>query len=347
MIKTLERRISYDKRGPITTGDRAPDGKARKLDHFNVSRYELDIVPVYGGEPKELVILLPDPDWRKCFDDKFALWGNNNTCRRFCDGERCTHRIDESVGGTSYKAGTESDCVCSGLDDGDKLRCRYESSLTAFIVRPETLQIITHKPVAIRNHAITSGGNLRTVLADLGLMFDGGLLGVPLVLSVRMAQRRDNARDRYPTWDIRLHDSAIQRNTERLLSEHSDDYDGIPARQIGAGSEPTQTAADVERELLDAKTKEHEACAILIVEIEAYGKALAPATGTVWDDATRLKLARWATQGAEEVKGFADLHPDELQAILKRLKQGAKEHNVSAATYHENGADSPGPPLGF
>lgn len=241
-------RVNRDRRGYITTGKKSERGFPQSLDHFDLEGFP-ELRAVYGERPQELVIVLPTNDITDFFDDSFGSWGKKGgeaVLRRHCDGESCVHRIEETVGGVAYGRGEVSACVCEGLPEGDKQRCAYGAILKAYIANPSGGEYISPICYGFRTGSINSGQSIKSELLKMEFLMrqqSGGvarLAGLPMLLSVRMVGGKDDARTKFPIWNL----TAMSFN--------------VPALPQPATREPLALGVGEERESESARVPDVE-----------------------------------------------------------------------------------------
>lgn len=207
MIKNIQLRVSADPRGKIKSGMKNAKGLPQSLDYFNVSKFpELEIA--YGLKPAMLIVFFPTDNITDFFDTNYDRWGRakgkdkEGVLIRRCNGEVCVHRIDETIDGTKYAAGEESECVCRKHSDKMKQdeKCRWITSFSAYIATPQTGKI--NSPMCYRfESSENSGKNILSQLEQFKVVNNGSLLGVPFALSVKMVSGK-KAKEKFPVWNI-------------------------------------------------------------------------------------------------------------------------------------------------
>lgn len=235
MIKDPRRKVTTDPRGKITAGRKNEVGEMEKLDYFNVSKFP-ELLEAYGLKPTAIVVFPPSDRILDFFDDEYSLWGAPKTegakgvKKRSCDGERCIHRTAENVAGHQYAAGEETACICKDLPlkverNGKEInnpdRCRYHACLKVFIADPRTGKIENPHPYEFHTHGETSGRAVKSELEKVELINKDReikLAGVPMMLSVRMAEGKDDARKKYPTWTLRVLGTVSDIQKGRFLA---------------------------------------------------------------------------------------------------------------------------------
>jgi len=272
-------RVNRDPRGYITTGKKSEKGFPQSLSYFDLTGFP-ELQAVYGAEPTELIIVLPTNDITDFFDDSFSSWGKKGaeaTKRRHCDGESCVHRIEETVGGVSYGRGEVSACVCEDLPEGDKLRCSYGAILKAFVATPDGATFVSPVCYGFRTGSINSGQSIKSELekiAFLARMQSGGdarIAGYPLRLSVRMIGGKDDARQKFPIWNL----TAMTFNIPSLPPPtHAEP----PPLALGSGEE-----SQPDSEIVATVPPE------MVAEIDRMGRLLYPET---WEARRREAAAK-------------------------------------------------------
>lgn len=198
----FQHKIQPDTRGSITTGEKTERGLPKAVGHFNVSKFR-EVIEVYGNTPTQFVIYLPSNNWMECFDDTYEEWGGNKTKKRSCNGEECTHRIEETINGVLYREGAVSECLCQGMEAPI---CSYSMLLKAYIASAE-YELLSMTCYAFRSGSENNGENIRSALQKVSvdterLYGQPLLMGIPFNLSVKMVSSRDSAKKKFPVWNI-------------------------------------------------------------------------------------------------------------------------------------------------
>jgi hypothetical protein len=235
-----------DPRGKLKTGMRirTSEGKEypKSLEYFNVEKFA-ELKEAYGEKPAMFVVMFPSDEPPNFFDCNFEHWGGRKqagqegTLIRRCDGETCLHRINETIAGKSYGAGEESGCVCQGLKDDDKQRCRYTAYLKAWIVNPHTNKIENPKCYLFETHSQNSGDAIYSALNDVRILTGGALRGIPFSLSVKMVSGKEDAKQKFPIW------SLLPLGTVSQMREHARQLSGTVIK-IPLLSEAPQAVED-------------------------------------------------------------------------------------------------------
>lgn len=211
-------KIQSDQRGKISSGKKNPvNGLPMKLDYFDVSDFA-ELTQVYGDKPKQLIVVLPSDNPADFLQDSYTLYGGkpgkDATKIRTCDGNNCVHRIDENVGGESFKAGEISDCVCKvlGLFDTEdkelkKKACRYRAYFKAFVA-DKSGRVITPMPISFETGSINSGSNIGSTVAQMQFItssMTGGksmIAFLPFIITVKMVSSSKKANLTFPIWHL-------------------------------------------------------------------------------------------------------------------------------------------------
>lgn len=199
MIKNLQIRLNCDKRGRITSGIKTDKGYPKAVDYFVVEDFP-EIVAEYGNQPKKLIIAFPVNDIISLFDCNYVLYGNQTKIRQ-CDGERCVHRIDEEINGIKYKAGEESECICEKLEDDDKRRCKAIMYLKAWILRKDG-SLLSPNIYLFQSGSENSASNIYSELEKVRFLNSEILQHIPFGLSVEMMGSKDEAKKKFPIWNL-------------------------------------------------------------------------------------------------------------------------------------------------
>lgn len=237
MLKSFRPRIPTDDRGKIKTGKkREGTGLPQSLDYFNIEAFP-ELVAAYGNKPQRLILLFPTDEVSDFFRADYAHWVGGKedkvgTKSRTCDGETCIHRMKETVNGITYAAGQETPCICKELPEkvmnkrGDREinnpdRCRVDCYLTAWVVNPKLGIPENPKCFLFETHSENSASAIFQGLKLVWTLNNHILRMVPFVLSVKMVGGKEDAKQKYPVWDLKPWDTLTRQMRERtqLLSE--------------------------------------------------------------------------------------------------------------------------------
>ena len=223
MIKNFGLKVNVDSRGKIKSGKKSDKGLPQSLSYFNVDKFD-ELKTQYGEQPKELFIVFPTNRIEDFFDHNFVLYGGKtggeSVLKRSCDGDTCTHRVAEKVGGEDFEAGEITPCVCKTLADDDKARCRYYCYFKAFIINPKTGQIENPNPYLFETGSSNSG---RSILSEINKTLNltgGNLIGIPFKIMVKMVGKTNDAKMKFPIWNLETYGmmSDIRKISERVLT---------------------------------------------------------------------------------------------------------------------------------
>jgi hypothetical protein len=201
MIKNIQYRVSADTRGKIKSGIKNERGLPQSVEYFNIIKFP-ELVKAYGQKPTMLVVFFPTNRITDFFDCNYILWNKTNTKSRFCDGEKCYHRIAEDINGVHYEAGQESPCVCKDMNpEKDKKKmCSYTAYFKAYVAIPPG-KVENPMCYLFETGSHNSGENVLSELEKMLVLTNGKLQGVPFMLSVKMVSGKD-AMTKFPIWTI-------------------------------------------------------------------------------------------------------------------------------------------------
>ncbi len=199
-------KLNVDRRGKIKCGYRGNDGLPKKAYHFVIAHPETgetnfpELVEIYGTEPTSIFLAFPSNNIEDFFNDDFGLWQKNNTKRRSCNGEECTHIVDETIEGVKYSAGSVTECVCikHGLFNAlnkelKNIACKCDLYLKAWILHPETLRPISPTCYLFENHSTNSADNIYgEFFTPEGERKWAQVMNIPFVLTVKKIKKADN-----------------------------------------------------------------------------------------------------------------------------------------------------------
>lgn len=232
MIKGHFTRITTDGRGKIKSGKIRPGTSyPMSLDYFNVSAFK-ELLATYGAEPDALVLFFPSNNIEDFFDDDYNHYagGKDNPVKtRSCDSEKCIHRIAETCNGVKFVAGEESDCVCVDMADtvddgrgGQKAnpdRCKYVCYLKGWIGLPPTFKVDNPSCYLFETHSKNSGANIKSEIEKVLHLNMGNIAGIPFKISVKMVSGRDNAKEKFPIWNLQMMGLLSEVRADRRLSD--------------------------------------------------------------------------------------------------------------------------------
>lgn len=265
MLKSLKaNKINVDRRGKITTGTKIYSEKAGRdiphaTDYFNIDSFP-ELKEVYGEKPSKLMIIFPTDEIADFFAADNVLYGSNNAMIRKCDGEECTHRIDEEltlVGRYNeageleetpehqkkYVAGEIGECVCKlmpatingqrGEKKNPKL-CSCAMYLKAFVVDHKKGKIIQPTCYHFYSGSENSAMNIYSELMKIFKLMNGRIAGLPFGLSVDMVPGRTRANIKYPIWNIQALGTMAQleKAAESFLFDYREITQGKSDRAL-------------------------------------------------------------------------------------------------------------------
>lgn len=241
----LKTRFNVDKRGKITTGIKALSSNnveyPKTTDYFVIDDFS-EIIEVYGGKPKKLVVVFPDDEISSFFDVNYVLYGSNNQLIRKCDGNECVHRIAEElevVGDyynetivettphkVKYEAGEISNCVCKIMEAqvtnkaGQSVKnpklCSLAMYMKAFILDYKTRTPISPNCYLFYSGSENTASNIYSELIKTKNFFGGRIKGIPFGLSVEMVSGK-NAKTKFPIWNLQILGTVSQ--LQQLITE--------------------------------------------------------------------------------------------------------------------------------
>jgi hypothetical protein len=227
--KDMRQRIACDQRGKIKTGMKAKNNQGKEypksLDYFNVDAFP-ELINVYGLKPDRLIVVFPSNAIDDFFQTEYNAWGGVETPikKRVCDGEQCTHKTTETLGGVMYAAGSVTECICKKFELSDKERCSAYMGMKAFIVHPDGK---IHNPICylFESHSTNTADNLYSQILNTQHLTGGKLIGIPFVLTVKMIDTVEAGQKRkYPIWNIQAFGQI-----EHIL--HASDQGILPTRE--------------------------------------------------------------------------------------------------------------------
>ncbi len=236
-------RIIVDQRGKIKTGYKGADGFPKKAGHFILKHPVTEeilfpeLIEAYGEKPDRMVICFGSDLLEDVFNDDYNLWNKANTKTRTCNGELCTHVLNETIQGCKYAAGTQTECVCQHhnlfeTDDKElkKLACKCDMYLKAYIFSPKTKKIINPLPYLFSCHSTNSADNIYSMLSRVK-----NLQGIPFELFLKKVTKNNLS---FYIWNI------IPVIIPENLLEYT--MDRLPEASI-----PSSTAVQHEDEIVD------------------------------------------------------------------------------------------------
>lgn len=245
MIKDMRRRITVDIRGKITTGCKSPEGYPQSLDYFDISDFP-ELRTAYGDKPDKLIVIPPSDRIEDFYDCNYVKWGKGPSGPvkiRQCDSEECCHRIEETIEGRKYEAGEISECTCQSqpeeiLENGkmkpNPKRCHYDMSFKAFIAMPDTKMVENPACYLFETRSKNSGDALYSELDKIRALNMGVLRGIPFVLSVRMVGGRDDAKLKFPIWNMQAMGMLSEiRKASQAAVAGTPTLEQLPAAHIG------------------------------------------------------------------------------------------------------------------
>jgi len=328
-------KLNIDQRGKIKCGYKTEKGLPKSTFHFAIVHPETgetnfpELVELYGSEPTSIFITFPSNNIEDFFNDDYSLWQGNNTKRRTCNGETCTHIIEESILGVKYQAGTETECVCikHGLFDTEdkdlkKLKCKCDVYLKAWILHPKTLKPISPTCYLFENHSANSADNIYgEFMTPDGQRKWAQLMGFPFVLSVKKVKKADNTS--YPILNLYPYIP-----TDRLI-----DYSRAMALDVQGQIEDSVNDETDATKLLDNVNQ-----ALDKKEIFADLKRLFENAGLNQDNAASKALRtavikKYFNIAPKDILSAIDkLNPEDMKAIYDKIKTLlAKMVDVKAA----------------
>jgi hypothetical protein len=244
MTRDFRFRIAHDPRGRISTGRLDQSGKPEKLSWFDLSDFP-ELAKMYGDKPAALIIMLPTDQPSDFVTYRMERWAQKTgkpTMIRFCDGDRCVHRIQETIGGIEYAAGEETDCVCAELDGEDKQRCRHHFSMKAWVCDPQTFAIKSTLCYLFDNHSRNSAEQVLSEIKKMQTLNNGRISMIPFEVSVKMVSDTLEAKKTFPIWSLR---SLYMLDKVRALTPGPAEVADVPAELLSPSQRETTAARTV------------------------------------------------------------------------------------------------------
>ena len=267
-IKTAYR-INVDKRGKITTGIKKKNDKGVEYpsttDYFVIDEFP-ELKAIYGEKPKKLMLVFPQNEISSFLQIDKVLYGSNNAMIRKCDEIECIHRIDEELDHVGvidadgslkesephkkkYVAGEISECCCKTMPatitkNGKEVKnpklCNCAMYMKAHIVDYKTKKIVSPICYLFYSGSINTAANIYSELDKIKTITNGRLANIPFGLSLDMVGGRNDAKRKYPIWNIQVLGTMeqLEKATNSFLYGYRD------MLQISDGEEdPEETKA--------------------------------------------------------------------------------------------------------
>lgn len=337
MIVTTRNRITVDPRAKIKTGKmgKSREGKdiPKALDYFNIEPFP-ELVAAYGAEPKMLIVYPPTDNLTDVIDDEFCLWarkeGHQPVKIRSCNGETCIHRISEEIAGAKYGAGEETACICEGLGEKDKKRCKYSCYLKAYVGLPPDGRVDNMSCYLFETHSVNSGRQMVDALKNVQEI-SGRLKHIPFRLSVKMSSGRANASEKFPLWSLSPAAMLSHLRSDRTLTQG-----GIidQAKLLEAADQDTTPDPELVNEPEDQTPTPTPTPATTKTEDMAMEDHLLESLNEINRAPTREKLVNWKmkfdayleTSGKTETNGFVAALMGKYKGVIAYLdkKEGGR-----------------------
>jgi hypothetical protein len=209
LLKSFVLRLNV-KEGKIKSGTKKVNAAGKEypasLDYFNIDDFP-ELKAGYGEKPAKLVIYLPANNIEDFYSERFALYNSSNQAVRYCDGDVCTHRMSEELCGDTYGAGEQGECVCKMYEDQEdfdkKKKCRFVAHIKAFVGVPPSMKPVSADCYLFETGSINSGINIKSELFKLQHLTGGNIAGLPFRIEVRMVGGKDDAKKKFPIWELR------------------------------------------------------------------------------------------------------------------------------------------------
>lgn len=216
MIKDLKFKIPVNPKGSITSGIKKISEKTgneypASIDYFNILDFP-ELIKSYGDKPKKLVIFFPTNNPEDFLDINYVLYGKNNQLIRKCDGETCFHRITNIIGDAEFRAGTTTPCVCKmyELTDEHDKKCRPFFWFKAFVGDIKLGKVDSPTCYLFKTGSKNSAENIISEITKVLNLTGGNLIGIPFGLSVDMVSGSQDAKTKFPIWNIQVLGSISQ-----------------------------------------------------------------------------------------------------------------------------------------
>jgi len=276
-----------DQRAKITAGFKNEKGYPQSTDYFviidQITGEEIfpELVDAYGKEPKEFIVCFASNKLEDIFNDDYNLYGKTNTKKRVCNGVTCTHIIDETVSGNSYKAGTSNACICQELglfetEDKElkKNKCSCNLYLKCHIFNPETGKVLNPLPYLFSSSSVHSADTIYSMLSKIP-----NLQGVPFKLSIKKVVKGTT---HYNLWQI-----VPVILTSDLLSYSSDKApelkEGNGQTYLTESTDYEEVGETQENESSDSETESDLNSAIKLIESQTTEKDVKSKTNEIWE----------------------------------------------------------------
>lgn len=263
-IKTTYR-INVDKRGKITTGIKKTNSQGVEYpsttDYFVIDEFP-ELKAIYGEKPKKLMLVFPQNEIASFLQIDKVLYGSNNAMIRKCDEIECIHRIDEELDHVGiidadgslqeaepykkkYVAGEISECCCKTMPstvmkNGKEVKnpklCNCAMYMKAHIVDYKVKKIVSPTCYLFYSGSINTAANIYSELDKIKTITNGRLANIPFGLTIDMVGGRDDAKRKYPIWNIQVLGTMdqLEKATNSFLYGYRD------MLQIGEGENDQQ-----------------------------------------------------------------------------------------------------------
>lgn len=223
MIVNLKKKLSVNPLGSIKTGIKAKNSAGKEypkaVDYFVIDKFP-ELIKSYGEKPNKLVIFFPSNDPADFMDINFTQYGSNNQLKRRCNGETCFHRIEETIDGKTWQAGTFTDCICYkaneetgeriNLIEDSKQRCKTSWWMKAYIADKQSGDVISPSCYLFKSGSQNSFENLLSEIDRIRRITNGNLNLIPFGLSVSMVAGSTDAKTKFPIWKLVVLGKTIQ-----------------------------------------------------------------------------------------------------------------------------------------
>lgn len=288
-IKTTYR-INVDKRGKITTGVKKTNSQGIEYpsttDYFVIDEFP-ELKAIYGEKPKKLMLVFPHNEISSFLQIDKVLYGSNNAMIRKCDEIECIHRIDEELEHVGiidadgsiqesepykkkYVAGEISECCCKTMPTTVKVikkgvevevknpkLCNCAMYMKAHIVDYKIKKIVSPTCYLFYSGSINTAANIYSELDKIKTITNGRLANIPFGLTIDMVGGKDDAKRKYPIWNIQVLGTMeqLEKATNSFLYGYRD------MLQIGEGEndqQEEQKSIEAHRESSESAIKNTE-----------------------------------------------------------------------------------------
>ena len=325
-------RIQRDLRGKITNGMKNEQGLPVKLNYFRIDDFP-ELVKAYGEKPITMLLFCPTDNMKDFFIYEMVKWGKKDGQKdgvrtRTCNGKKVKFHVPFEYKGKKYEAGKEYDCMCTALnldpnDKEDKKRmCRADVSLDVFIYCPDVKDLQSPLCYRIQCHSKNSGDEVYSALTHAQKITGGKLFGVPFMLSVRMVQSKDDPRQKFPIWQMRV--MGLIPQLKKLLGQAGSNFimpHDIEEEPLALLSEATEVVAIEEPDAEEGSPSGKEETVVAgKTDGDLFDTPLVDVLNSELDNVERFrdikKLMAWKAQAEPKLKKLTE---PQRNAILTKF----------------------------